>query len=179
MAHCCITATTAVLTAVSGRLLTLLTLPPLPLLLLLLLSHCTALHHTHTLQQANNHVVREGACHCIAEMAAKVDPAAVASHVPVLLTALLSCFADESWPVRDAACVATGRFAAAFPQQCRPQLDTLYERWFKHLAEPIWSVREDSAAALGQVLTPYRLLYTMSSFVILYNTYHKCHVRTA
>jgi HEAT repeat len=84
-------------------------------------------------------------------MAAKVDPGAVASHVPVLLTALLSCFADESWPVRDAACVATGRFAAAFPQQCRPQLDTLYGRWFKHLAEPIWSVREDSAAALGQV----------------------------
>jgi HEAT repeat len=120
----------------------------MPPLLLQPLSHACA--HT---AQANNHVVREGACHCIAEMAAKLDPAAVASHVPVLLTALLSCFSDESWPVRDAACVASGRFAAVFTVECRPQLDALFELWFKHCAEPIWSVREDSAAALGQVCT--------------------------
>eukprot|EP00611_Tribonema_gayanum_P012896 TRINITY_DN2359_c0_g1_i3.p1 TRINITY_DN2359_c0_g1~~TRINITY_DN2359_c0_g1_i3.p1 ORF type:complete len:680 (+),score=236.19 TRINITY_DN2359_c0_g1_i3:112-2151(+) len=104
---------------------------------------------------ANNHVVREAACHCIAEMAAKVDHAAIAPHVPALLRALLICFKDESWPVRDAACVASGRFAAAFPEECREQLPLLFERWFKHLAEPIWSVREDSAAALGEVCAVY------------------------
>lgn len=105
--------------------------------------------------EANNHVVREGACHSIAEMAAKVDAGAVAPYVPQLLSALLACFRDESWPVRDAACVASGRFAAAFPNECRGQLEELLERWFKHLAEPIWSVREDSAGALRQVCEAY------------------------
>ena len=38
------------------------------------------------------------------------------------------CFFDESWPVRDAACVASGRFAGAYPEECRPSLDKLYER---------------------------------------------------
>ncbi|CAM9405621.1 unnamed protein product [Chrysoparadoxa australica] len=105
--------------------------------------------------EANNHVVREGACHCIAEMAMKIDKDPMKGHVPSLLNALLACFHDESWPVRDAACVASGRFAAAYPAQCQSSLERLYERWFVHLCEPIWSVREDSAIALGLVCKAY------------------------
>ncbi|CAN0381880.1 unnamed protein product, partial [Phaeothamnion confervicola] len=57
--------------------------------------------------------------------------------------------------VRDAACVATGRFAGAFPEECRPSLDNLWERWLHHLSDPIWSVRENSAVALAEVCRAY------------------------
>jgi len=67
---------------------------------------------------ADNHAVREAACHCIAELANKVDATAVAPFVPQLLAALIVCFKDESWPVRDAACLATGKFVQAFPEVC-------------------------------------------------------------
>ncbi|CAM9724248.1 unnamed protein product, partial [Sphacelaria rigidula] len=30
-----------------------------------------------------------------------------------------------------------------------------FERWFRHVADPIWSVREDSALALGAVCRAY------------------------
>ncbi|CAM9208809.1 unnamed protein product [Choristocarpus tenellus] len=104
---------------------------------------------------ADNHCVREAACHSIAEMAVKVSPEFMKPHVGQLLEALLICFFDESWPVRDAACVASGRFAGAYPEECRPSLDKLYERWFHHVSDPIWSVRDDSAIALGSVCKAY------------------------
>lgn len=59
----------------------------------------------------------------------QVAPQYLATHVDRLLKALLVCFFDESWPVRDAACVASGRFAGAYPDECRPSLDKLYERF--------------------------------------------------
>lgn len=59
----------------------------------------------------------------------QVAPKYLATHVDRLLKALLVCFFDESWPVRDAACVASGRFAGAYPEECRPSLDKLYERF--------------------------------------------------
>ncbi|CAM9399116.1 unnamed protein product [Laminaria digitata] len=105
--------------------------------------------------ELDNHCVRESACHSIAEMAEKVAPQYLAPHVDRLLKALLVCFFDESWPVRDAACVASGRFAGAYPEECRPSLDKLYERWFRHVGDPIWSVRDDSATALGAVCRAY------------------------
>ncbi len=59
----------------------------------------------------------------------QVAPKYLAAHVDRLLKALLVCFFDESWPVRDAACVASGRFAGAYPEECRPSLEKLYERF--------------------------------------------------
>lgn len=104
---------------------------------------------------ADNHAVREAACHCIAELAVKVEKAAVAPHVPALLEALLVCFQDESWPVRDAACLASGRFVLGFPEESRPVLERLYTLWMDHLCDNIWSVREDSAVALADVMRAY------------------------
>ena len=59
--------------------------------------------------------MREAACQCIAELSAKVSPTVVEPHVDVLLETLIECFQDESWPVRDMACVACGSFVSAFP----------------------------------------------------------------
>ena len=104
---------------------------------------------------ANNHAVREAACACIAELMVKVDRSAVSPHVPRLLSCLLTCFRDASWPVRDAACLATGRCVLAFPEESRDILEKLYKLWFAHLEENIFSVREDSAVALANAARAY------------------------
>ena len=50
---------------------------------------------------ADNHAVREAACQCIAELAAKIDGAVLAPHVQTLLSTLIECFQDDSWYVRN------------------------------------------------------------------------------
>lgn len=103
------------------------------------------------------HCVRESACHCIAELATKVDARAIRPHVAQLMHALLVCFYDVSNLVRDAACLATAQLVVGFPSDCRPFLDDLYPLWIAHLADEIWSVREDAAIALGHVVRAYGL----------------------
>lgn len=49
--------------------------------------------------RTNNHTVREAACACIAELAAKIGADAVAPHASAMLRTLLSCLRDDSWPV--------------------------------------------------------------------------------
>ena len=65
------------------------------------------------------------------------------------------CFHDESWPVRDEACLACGTFCLAYPQECEPELPTLFSRWTEQLTDQIWSVREDAAVALGDAIEAY------------------------
>ncbi len=52
--------------------------------------------------KTNNHTVREAACTCIGELAAKVPPDAVAPQVPRMLRVLIACLRDNSWPARPA-----------------------------------------------------------------------------
>mmetsp|Transcript_6677 Transcript_6677/g.11786 ORF Transcript_6677/g.11786 Transcript_6677/m.11786 type:complete len:700 (+) Transcript_6677:78-2177(+) len=104
---------------------------------------------------ADNHGVREAACHCISEVSAKIRHQVLAPYVDILLSALLDCFKDDSWPVRDAACVATGKFVLNYPEESTGRLEELFTLWFSHLSDNIWSVREDSAIALGCVMRAY------------------------
>jgi hypothetical protein len=109
---------------------------------------------------ADNHCVREAACQAIAELAEKIGTSPtykrfLAPHVPVLLQALVMCFFDESWPVRDEACLACGTFAKAYPEECRPEFPTLLDQWIEHLTDQIWSVREDAAIALADAIRAY------------------------
>ena len=106
---------------------------------------------------ADNHAVREAACHCISELCTKVcadDESSRLTFKPFikdLLNALLDCFKDESWPVRDAACVACGFFVATFPEESEAQFAELCDIWFAHLSDNIFSVRHHSALALATV----------------------------
>jgi HEAT repeat len=109
---------------------------------------------------ADNHVVREAACQAVAELAVKIGmneeyAGCLQPHVTVLLQALLMCFHDESWPVRDEACLACGTFCRAYPEECRSDLETLWTRWTEQLTDQIWSVRADAAVALGQACQAY------------------------
>ncbi|XP_065844840.1 uncharacterized protein [Oscarella lobularis] len=104
---------------------------------------------------ADNHAVREAACACIAELGAKISHSVMQSHVERLLPCLLTCFRDDSWPVRDAACVACGNFVKCFPQDSRSFLDELYHLFFDNLADGIPSVRQGAALALANVVEAY------------------------
>lgn len=104
---------------------------------------------------AANHAVREAACACIAELGLKVDKEVVRPHFARLLDTLIACFNDDSWPVRDASCVASGRFIKSFPEESRPRLDEFYKLFFFHCADNIWSVRENAAIALGCMVEAY------------------------
>ena len=81
----------------------------------------------------------------------------IEARVAELLKALVDAFKDESWPVRDAACVASAKFVSGYPAACRGTIDAeLFKLWFDHLSDNIWSVREDSAIALGTVMKAYK-----------------------
>ena len=67
------------------------------------------------------------------------------------------CFHDESWPVRDEACLACATLCKSYPEECRPEVKTLWERWTEQLTDQIWSVRQDAAVALGDALDAYGL----------------------
>ncbi|EDQ91390.1 uncharacterized protein MONBRDRAFT_23736 [Monosiga brevicollis MX1] len=102
--------------------------------------------------QADNHAVREAACACIAELGLKIEYDALRPYVKQLLDCLLEAFEDESWPVRDAACIASGRFLGAFPIEAKGEpLDAFLKLYFHHLGDNIWSVRENAAVAIGNV----------------------------
>jgi hypothetical protein len=124
---------------------------------------------------ADNHVVREAACQAVAELAVRLGGDRTTNtsspndnttepmpyrdlllpHLDVLLQALLMCFHDESWPVRDEACLACAILCKSFPEECRPEFKTLWERWTEQLTDQIWSVRQDAAVALGNALDAY------------------------
>mmetsp|Transcript_21650 Transcript_21650/g.42521 ORF Transcript_21650/g.42521 Transcript_21650/m.42521 type:complete len:703 (-) Transcript_21650:103-2211(-) len=104
---------------------------------------------------ADNHGVREAACHSIAELSSKIPHDVLSPYVDILLKALLDCFRDDSWPVRDAACVSSGDFVLGYPEECRPRIEEFFTLWFNHLSDNIWSVREDAAVALGNAARAY------------------------
>jgi len=106
--------------------------------------------------EADNHAVREAACHCIAELAVKLDKAAVEPYADQLLDVLLGCFRDESWPVRDSACGACGRFASAFPVSAARRLSDMTPLMEASLGDPIASVRQGAAAALTEVAVTFK-----------------------
>ena len=45
--------------------------------------------------------MREAACACIAELGSKMNKDCLRPYVPQLVSTLIDCFKDDSWPVRD------------------------------------------------------------------------------
>jgi len=104
---------------------------------------------------SDNHAVREAACACIAELGSKIEKEAVSPFVARLLETLLICFKDDSWPVRDAACIACGQFVLCFPEESKSALPNLYPLFFLNLQDNIASVRQGAALALANLVRAY------------------------
>lgn len=105
--------------------------------------------------QADNHAVREAACHCISELCQKCEKDPFRPYIEDLLACLIDCFKDESWPVRDSACISCGSFVKAYPKESKVRLGELHDLWFAHLSDNINSVREHSAAAICDCLSVF------------------------
>lgn len=103
---------------------------------------------------SDNHAVREAACAAIAETIIKLDPQLLKPFVVQLLDAFLVCFGDESWPVRDAACIALGSLISKFATETRlAGHETLLADYFlRNLSDCIPSVREGAARSIAQIL---------------------------
>ncbi|CAM6015326.1 unnamed protein product [Sphagnum balticum] len=105
---------------------------------------------------AENRLVREAACHCIAELLVKIDPERIKPLISQVLATLMGCFKDSSWAVRDAACSALGKAITGFAQEVRCFLPALFDLLFAHLADNVGSVRENSAFTLGSTMRSYQ-----------------------
>ena len=95
------------------------------------------------------------ACQCIAELASKISPDILAPHVNDLLSTLIETFHDDSWPVRDMACVACGTFISHYPGESSEKFSILKELFVENLKDPIASVRQGAAQAIGKSVKAY------------------------
>jgi hypothetical protein len=108
---------------------------------------------------ADNHAVREAACQSLAEVSTRLDPAAVRPFVPRIVTALVVCFKDESWPVRDHACTALADVTAHFASdvEVTGRLCEVFDLYHAHLADNIVSVRENTALSIVKAARAFPL----------------------
>ena len=68
---------------------------------------------------ANNYATREAVCACLAELAERLEPAAIRPWLPAMLRILLSLLRDDSWPVRTPICASAVVFRVHPRMTCR------------------------------------------------------------
>ena len=105
--------------------------------------------------EAESQPVREAACHCLAEVASKLDPEAVSPHLASILQSLTSLTSDPCWPVRDAASLATSILAKSHPASCQSEVDTLLGIYLSNLRHGMAPVRQGAATCLANIATVF------------------------
>lgn len=106
--------------------------------------------------QVLNQEMREAACLCIGEVAAKISREAVLPFATDLLAAVLSMIEGKgSWTVRNAACLALGKIFESFPDEAKPRAAETINLLFKNNSDDVWSLRECSGDAIAQVVKRY------------------------
>lgn len=109
--------------------------------------------------EADNHAVREAACQGLGELCGKLERCKIQPFVGRIMSALIGCFKDESWPVRDHACRALGGVVSMFPgaAESSGKLEEVRELFEQHLADNIGSVRANCAGAYADVCKAFDL----------------------
>lgn len=140
--------------------------PSVPLGKQLLLEHVKHAidYYTTTMNSARNHMVCEAAVNALSEITLRLDLSIIRPFQRQIHEALLGCLNDERWPVKDAACLASGRILRRFPPlQISPVTNEVgaldvevtnqfLHHWEEHLRDCIWSVRENAAFACAEAL---------------------------
>jgi len=105
------------------------------------------------MSKVNNHMISEAACSAMAELISRIDRNVVQTQLPRFVEALAACLADDSWPVRDSSCVATGVLLRHFGKEaieCDSEIIASFlDVCARHLQDAVWSLRENAALALG------------------------------
>jgi len=117
-----------------------------------LVTHISAVCQFYEAQsRAESAAAREAACHCMAELATKIEPLAheaLSSFLPSLLSAALGCTEDADWAVQDAACLACAELVSSFSAESASYIEEVKGMWVKRLADQRVSMREHSAYGL-------------------------------
>lgn len=135
-------------------------------------------YYIRTMAVAKNHMVCEAAIHALSEVMLRLDETVVSQFQSEVQDALLDCLNDDRWPVKDAACLASGRILRRFPPIRLIEKKVLYhtdttdtkkhvdwtkakqflQHWQHHLVDCIWSVRENAAFAFAETLVTETLV---------------------
>ena len=108
--------------------------------------------------EADNADVREAACRCLGELAARLDPTIMRPYLNVFLKRIHDLMKDPAWAVRDCACFTYGQLILTFPSEADSDSTLsaeLQSLLLAHLADNVWSVRESAAIACGNLLEAY------------------------
>ena len=109
-----------------------------------------AYEHYASMVDNKSHLICEAACWVLGELGSIISADAVVPYLAGILNLLGVALGDDSWQVRGAACVATGRMTRAHPDEtCSTVCDTFLPLWITHLNDHIWALRSDSATAIG------------------------------
>ncbi|GMI12834.1 hypothetical protein TrRE_jg10611 [Triparma retinervis] len=103
-------------------------------------------HYVKALDE-DNHVVRESAALAIGEIVEKISQEKVDPHLQLITESVKAAFYDESWPVRDRACVCLSLIGKRWGVE-----DEVWELIKNNLKDQIWSVRENAAWGMVQCL---------------------------
>ncbi|GMH64351.1 hypothetical protein TrRE_jg1602 [Triparma retinervis] len=117
-------------------------------------------HYVKVLDE-DNHVVRESAALAIGEIVEKIERTKVEPHLTLIGERVKAAFYDESWPVRDRACVCLSLIGKRWGVE-----DKVWDLIVNNLKDQIWSVRENAAWGLVQCLEkrPEKLESLISKF---------------
>lgn len=103
-------------------------------------------HYVKALDE-DNHVVRESAALAIGEVVEKFEAEKVSPHLMIIKESVKAAFYDESWPVRDRACVCLSLIGKRWEVD-----DEVWGLIENNLKDQIWSVRENAAWGMVQCL---------------------------
>ena len=103
--------------------------------------------------RTTNHMISEAACYGLSEIISRIPPTTMEAYVPSILSCLYSCSCDDSWPIRDAGSVALATTVSHFPAHALTNIHSYLCIWQKQLSDPIWSIRENAAVAIREVLS--------------------------
>lgn len=123
----------------------------------LLLEYCDNVSTYYiTSTRVRNHMICEAACYALTEFATKlIHPSdAINTYLFDCLLALKECLYDERWPVKDAASIASAKvFRTHYLTTTQASLlDELLRLYSQGLEDCIWSVRENAALAMVEIL---------------------------
>ena len=105
---------------------------------------------------ADNSGVREASCHALCEVMTHLDKDLMESRIGSIVAGLMVAIRDDSWAVREGACLAIGESIEKFSLSLEKLFETdLFDLLLAHLSDNAGSVRGASAAAMAKGVLVY------------------------
>jgi hypothetical protein len=103
---------------------------------------------------AKNHMIVEAALQAVNELLIRIEKEMLQGLISRISQTVITSLQQDSWPIRDAACLSSGYLVRYYPEQVEAHLSVIVNVWKTQLKDPIWSVRENAATAFGEAMIP-------------------------